>query len=70
MATVIVYRATPVPNVTILALQTGMVRTAPTSAVVPHRHLLVVTRAQAPASANQALEDHAVISHALLASGV
>lgn len=54
METVAVCLVTQAPNVTTFAHKTTMVRTAPTNAIVPLHHLLVVTPSLAAATANQA----------------
>lgn len=69
METVTVCLVTQAPNVTTFAHKTAMVRTAPTNAIAPLHHLLVVTPSLAAASANQASWDHSAISRAQQASG-
>lgn len=53
-----------------LVLQDALVRTAPTSVIVPPRHLLAVTHSVARATAHPVLQVHSAMSLVLLADGV
>lgn len=71
MAIVTVCLGTQASTATVLVPQATMVRTVPTSAVVPRRRLLAaVTHLMAPVTASQVSLDHTVTSRAQLADGV